>query len=288
MSPDRWTRTVALTVCAFGFLINIVQFLDLKKPMRFAVGFGTVACVAVAASFFFRARKYENALRFKLPTKLSSLDGYHLEYVATEAAFAEISRASETIYGEDNVALERSLSWWRQFPRGVFVAYWQPNGGPSEIAGYVSMWPVKKSTYAKLKLGHMRECEISHRSIEGVRATHARKFWYVSNIVVARARRRILRELLEQAIHNWIESGDLDKEVCALAFVYSKEGEDLLRRFGFRARSEKSADGWPVFELEAATNTLGSSLTSALAKRRWRSNSGLQQTRSSHSLGPHT
>jgi len=159
MSPDRWTRMVSLTLAAFSFLVNLAQVLDLTKPMRFLIGLGTGASAVAALVFFLRAKKYENALHLaKLPPKLSSSAGYQFTFVATEAGFAEISRTSGTIYGDDNVPLERSLSWWHQFPRGVFAAYWQPHGKAPEIAGYVSIWPIKKSTYQKLRKGRMREC----------------------------------------------------------------------------------------------------------------------------------
>ena len=269
MTPDRWSKTAALTVGVFGFLINLAQFLDLKRPTRLAVGVGTAACVVGAAIFFFRAKKYENALCFaKFPKRLASVTGFRLEYVSTEAAFAEISKTSETIYGGDNVPLERSLSWWKQYRRGTFVAYWDAKDRTSEIAGYVSMWPVKKSTYQKLRKGHLREGELSYRSIEGDSADCVRKYWYVSNIVVARARRRLLPELLAQAIGNWIQLANLGETVSALAFAYSTEGEDLLGRFGFRRRTEKSGDGWPIFELETTTSNLKASLERALSDGR--------------------
>jgi hypothetical protein len=129
------------------------------------------------------------------------------------------------------------------------------------------MWPVKKTTYQKLKTGHMREAELSYQSIEGDAATCSRKFWYVSNIVVARNRRRLLPELLAQAIDNWLRSANVDQHVCLLAFAYSVEGADLLGRFGFRKRSEKSGDGWPIFELEVGADALRASLAAALATR---------------------
>jgi hypothetical protein len=236
--PERWSKTVALVVGAFGVLINVAQFADLKAPARWGVGIGTALCIAATAVFLARANRYENALCLtKFPKRLSSVHGFRLGYVLTEDGFAEISKTSETIYGVDNVPLERSLSWWKQYRRGTFAAYRDETSGSSVIAGYVSMWPVKKSTDQKLRRGRLRECELSFRSIAGDKTADPRKYWYVSNIVVARNHRRLLPELLAQAIASWVGSGNLGQSVAALAFAYSRQGEQLLNDLGFGEES---------------------------------------------------
>jgi hypothetical protein len=286
MIPDRWSKTIALGVGAFGFLINLAQFTDLKCLGRIAVGAGTGLCLVVAGTFLFRAKRYENALSLpKFPKRLSSVDGFRLGYVLTEAGFSEVTETSEKIYGPDNVPRERSLSWWKQYRRGTFAAYRDLDKGSSTIAGYVSIWPIKKTTYEKLRRGRLREAELSLRSIDGDKTSSPRKYWYVSNIVVARDCRRLLPELLAQAIRNWIDAGNLSDSVAALAFAYSPQGEHLLNRFGFRKRLEKSGDGWPIFELEITREGLITSLANALATTEVRPKSGLQQALPARSLG---
>lgn len=270
MIPDRLSKMASITSGAFSLLVTAVQFLDLTTPTRFIVGGGTALTAAAALQLLRRSRRYENALRWQ--NELGRQEGIRQENLhfipaTREAAFAEICRTSASIYGDDNVAFDRVLSWWRQFPQGAFAVYHYAVGAPPDLAGYLSIWPLKKSTYIKLRKGRCREREISHRSINGISSTLKRQYWYVSNIVMAKRYRHgpLLRLLLEKGLQYWAENGNLEEQVSVLAFAYSNKGAALLRKFGFLELSGTSPDGWPIYEFESPTASITERVQSVLS-----------------------
>ncbi len=261
MVPDRWSRAASLVVGAFTVVATLVQVLTLPAWLRAVVAGVTVAAAVAAAALFFQAKQYENAVRWALRPEVQSATraaDFSLRPAVTEAAYTEVCRTSAKIYGANNVPLDRTLKWWRQFPEAVFAAYWDtPSKGP-ELAAYLSVWPIKPTTYAKLRAGRLRERELSHRSIEGIRSLAPRRYWYVSNIVVAKRHRKspALRLLLRHALHHWFDRGALAPMVSVVALAYSPDGAALLRRFGFIMLTESSPDNWPIFEMESTTSDL--------------------------------
>jgi hypothetical protein len=184
----------------------------------------------------------------------------------TEAAFAEACRASQEAYGEANVSPDRTLKWWRRHPRAVLAAYCTMSASVPELAGQVSIWPLKAGPYERLRAGKMREGELSHQSIASPSTDAPCAYWYISNVLVHKSFRRsaLVPELLAQAIRTWSESGVIAERVHLLAFAYSTDGEKLLRRFGFLMLRPRTSTEWPIFELELDRGDLPSALLSRL------------------------
>lgn len=261
MDKGQWARVGSFVLGAFSLLVTLAQLVDLSPRARILIGVGTALSLATSVALFRRAKRYQNALR-SAPVEARSVLGYSFRPAATQGAFEAICRISKDLYGQDYVPFTRSVRWWRRYPKGVYGAYYSPPGRAEEIVGYVSMWPLRKGTYQRLRQGKMREGDIAYQSIEGGRG--GRAWWYVSNIVVMKSRRRVLLPLLQRAMAAWMAQGDLASKLHVLTFAYSPGGHDLIRRFRFNRLMNESADGWPMFELEIERRQLQEVLDAAI------------------------
>ncbi len=163
-----------------------------------------------------------------------------------EAELKEIWRISQSIYGDMNVEFDKVVSWWRCYPKGVYVLYQGVT-----IIGYLSLWPLKKRAFEDMLAGNRRERAITARSICDASWVKPKTYWYVSNIVIRRKYRRTeaLRILIFKASQSWIREVDSNNEMKLCALAYSKEGEALLKRFGFSKfkDAEETLDKLPVY-----------------------------------------
>lgn len=250
-------------------MMSAAQFLDLKAPARIAVGAVTSAALMAALRLHVRARRFVGPPAKALSEESQPLkDDKAVEFrtANTEAAFAEVCRASQDAYGEANVSPDRTLKWWRRYSNAVLAVYCTPPAGAPELIGQVSIWPLKAGPYRRLRSGQMQEGEVSHQSIASPTVDAPCSHWYVSNVLVHKAYRRsaLVAELLARAIRGWSATGLIGERVHLLAFAYSADGEKLLRRFGFMMLRPRSPGQWPIFELELSRNELPTALMAHL------------------------
>ncbi|RWY55454.1 hypothetical protein [Mucilaginibacter gilvus] len=171
---------------------------------------------------------------------------YHA--IANENELKEIWKVSQTLYGEDNVPFEIVVSWWKCYPNGIFVLYKY-----DVIAGYFSMWPIKKTTYDDIVHGRKKERELKLQSIMGKKSADKRPYWYVTNVVICKQFRKTIaiKILMREALRNWVNEGNLAKDLYLCAFAYSNEGEEIIKRSGFTLikPAEDTADRKPLYTL---------------------------------------
>jgi predicted GNAT family N-acyltransferase len=207
-----------------------------------ALGFG-------GALFFARFKKYSNGLAH-LTNVVNSLQQPSVEWefrsVRNEAELRSVWKISQDIYKEENVPYETVLTWWNVYPDGIFIAYKN-----SKIAGYFSMWPIKVNSYKHVLSGRRKERELTWHAIDGKKSLNPRAYWYVTNIVVVREFRKTeaAKILLTEALRKWVNEANLAEKINICAFGYSKEGEALIKRFGFHEfkESTETADHLPLY-----------------------------------------
>ena len=225
----------------FGFVLGtfsvISAVFSIVAIEQAWISYAALTCtglaIIISALFFFRAREFDNALKDLNKalerTALGSSD-FELRTLKNEAELKEIWQISQSIYGETNVEFDKVLSWWKCYPKGVYVLYQQ-----FTVVGYLSLWPLRKQAFNDILAGKRRERAITARSICAENYQKPRTHWYISNIVIRGKYRKTvaIKILILESLRRWITEAKFDSGVKLCALAYSKDGEQLLRGFGF-------------------------------------------------------
>jgi hypothetical protein len=199
--------------------------------------------------FFFRgARAHHNALAaLKTVWGVTPADArFEVRTVADEAQLRELWEIDSESYGPASITFDTFCEWWKCYPTGLFALF-----EGEEIVGGFGIWPLSTKAFRDFVEGRIRERELRSRHIMPVKQK-GRTSWYISGIVLKTRRRKTkaIRELISNALRRWLSdlpavAGSIS--VCALA--YSKDGEALLRRFGFHCyrHANETIDHYPVF-----------------------------------------
>ena len=180
---------------------------------------------------------------------------FELRTLKNEAEVKEIWEISQSIYGDVNVEFNKVVSWWKCYPNAVYVLFQD-----ATIVGYLSMWPVKQQTFRDIIAGKRRERELSVQSILGKRSQKPRAYWYITNIVIRSNFRKTeaIKVLLREAMRRWVIEANLNASINVCALAFSKQGEALLKRFGFSKYkdAEETQDKLPVYLYTASLEDL--------------------------------
>jgi hypothetical protein len=253
--------------------------MQLELITRLSLGTATVGATVGAWLLHRRTSKYAHAARcYRLLNRLNSSkqvspplqEQFTFAEASTEVAFTEICQTSAEVYGDDNVNPEITRKWWSRFPHAVFAAYSRADDDLHALAAYVSIWPLSCTAYRRFRQGNMREADISAHSIRKSGNGETNAYWYVSNIVIHKRYQRrphLLKELLVQAMKHWATHGQLDHSLSLLSAAYSKEGEAMLRRFGFRPLAERTPDGWRLYEVQVTCSEVADLLKLAIGEK---------------------
>lgn len=242
---------------AFSLISAVFSIVAIEKRwILYAALSCTGIAMIVSALFFFRAREYDNALK-DLSKALERTDiitsTFELRTLKNEAELREIWQISQSIYGEMNVEFNKVLAWWKCYEKGVYVLYEE-----FTIVGYLSLWPLKKQAFKDILAGNRRERAITARSICEENYQKPKTHWYISNIVIRNKYRKTsaLKILILEGLRRWINEAKFESGVKLCALAYSREGEALLRRFGFSKfrEADETLDKLPVY---LSTPTLG-------------------------------
>jgi hypothetical protein len=243
-------KYLGFVFAAFSLISAVFSIVAIEKRwILYAVLACTGVAMIVSALFFFRAREFDNALK-DLNKALEKTDLgpsiFELRNLKNEAELKEIWKISQSIYRENNVEFNKVLSWWKCYQKGVYVLYQE-----FTIVGYLSLWPLKKQAFKDILAGNRRERAITARSICEESYKKPITHWYISNIVISNKYRKTgaLKILILEVLRRWINEAKFDSDIKLCALAYSKEGEALLRRFGFSKfrEAEETLDKLPVY-----------------------------------------
>jgi hypothetical protein len=138
----------------------------------------------------------------------------------------------------------------RAYPPGLLVLHWE-----KRIGGAIGLWPISERAAARLRNAELKESDLTGQMMRPFREAPAR-YWYVSGIVLRPelVGTRAIRVLLGYGLSHWIYTAAITFPFQLLALASSKEGELLLKRFGFYCCQEAHAmpDGVALSALDAS------------------------------------
>ncbi len=154
--------------------------------------------------------------------------------ITDRRSFYDLARFDANAYGEHDVPTEILARWWHAFPPGIRVAYDQTGA----IVGAMSGWPLTREAYLAITEGRMDEGDLTPASFD--LSPGERPYWYISGLATAETVRSSARFLFAFLMDGLTalgaESRCATPDICAVAV--SREGERMLRRFGFQRLSE--------------------------------------------------
>ena len=164
--------------------------------------------------------------------------------IETESELREVWGKEAIIYGDDCPNWDIFKGWWKRYKSGLYGLF---NG--HEVIGVIGIWPLKSKPFDELINGKRQEKEIKPASIHGTYEIGGFHDWYISGISLQTRFRSTdaIKHLVVDALGLWLKTGQIEAPLRLSAMAYSKEGEALLKRFGFRLYTEKTLDGWPVY-----------------------------------------
>jgi hypothetical protein len=157
-------------------------------------------------------------------------------------------------FGERAFSIERLETLHRRYPEGHRLCCLQDT-----IIGYITLWPMAKQMAEDFCGGKLREKDLLPIDIEQFQEEGGgTQDWYIGGMVIDPAFRRPIKDnpvglLLAMAMNSWAESGKLSYPARVFTTAYSKEGEALLRRFGFELLRSglEMPDGDPLYSRTA-------------------------------------
>lgn len=235
----------AFSVISAFFSVFAIQ----QSWIRIGILTCTLLCIVVSGLFFLKVRQYDNAasvLSGALGRRMPESSSFELRTINNKVELKEVWNISQSIYGADNVDFDKVISWWQCYHNGIYILC-----RDHTIAGYLSMWPIKKQTFKDIIRGSRRERELKAQSILGYKSQKPRTYWYITNIVVRKQfkKEKAVIVLLRGALAKWLAEANLDSEIYICALGYSKEGEAMLKRYGFRKykEAEETLDKQPLY-----------------------------------------
>jgi hypothetical protein len=244
----RILAAAGYTLSAFSVLASAVQVLVLSPRLRLLT-FGLTLVFAFCAYIFFRgARAHHNALAaLKTIWAVTPADKrFEVRTVSDEAQLRELWEIDTESYGPASITFDTFSEWWKCYPTGLFALF-----EGEEIVGGFGIWPLSTKAFRDFVEGRIRERELGSRHIVSLKQ-RSRTSWYISGIVLKTRRRKTkaIRELISNALKRWLSDlPTLAASISVCALAYSKDGEALLRRFGFHCyrHANETIDHYPVF-----------------------------------------
>ncbi|HEX8920553.1 MAG TPA: toll/interleukin-1 receptor domain-containing protein [Pyrinomonadaceae bacterium] len=194
-----------------------------------------------------------------------------VKYVEDGTDLKAVSRLDELAYGGESINHKGLCSWWRAYPRGIYVL-WKD----FRIIGAVGIWPLKKATYDRLVKGKIDEPDIKAQDISGRIDSRTYSYWYFADIVLEEQYQdtdeKLGLVLLEESLRQWLSEGNLAPQINVCALGFEQEGISFLQNFNFlpvevRGLPVKSPEGKPVYtrvltikELQQAIDRLSSAV----------------------------
>ena len=244
---QRTLNTLAFTLASFSVVSGFFQVLALSPLSRELTFVLTVVLGSGAFVFFRKAQAHGNAIGALkgLFAGLPRDDTYSVRGVANDGELKELWEIDNESYEEASISFELFRSWWRKYPKGLQALF---HG--DTVIGAIGIWPLQSKPCCELMEGKRREREITPRCMAGAKSG-ARRHWYISGVVLKKRLRktRAIRVLLVGTLTNWLEDIRAENSVTVCALAYSKDGEALLRRFGFRRYKDagETLDHYPIF-----------------------------------------
>lgn len=218
-------------------------------PKAWIATFLPTALISIFGLLYFRRmRAHDKALSAlkQLIEGINLSDSFSVRPLTNEAELRELWEIDMESYGEASINLDTFRSWWRAYPRGVYVLF-----EGCTIVGAIGVWPLKRTPYIDLVEGKRRERELTHRSIS--RNGSSLRHWYVSGIVLMKKYRKTnaVRILLLESLKNWLDIIQMESNLNICALAYSQDGELMLRRFGFHKykNADETVDKYPIYAL---------------------------------------
>ena len=167
-----------------------------------------------------------------------------VKLIETEAELRDVWGKESIIYGDDCPNWDIFSGWWKKYKAGLYGLFEE-----NEVIGVIGIWPLKRKPFDELVNGKRREKEIKPASIHGTYELGDFHDWYISGISLQTRFRRTdaIKQLVIDSLALWLKTGQIKTPLRLSAMAYSKDGETLLKRFGFRLYTEKTLDGWPVY-----------------------------------------
>jgi len=157
-------------------------------------------------------------------------------------------------------------SWWQTYKHGVYILL-----DDSEIVGAFGMYPIRKTPFGQLLEGLKKERDIGARSIQPLSGVRGLNDWYITGILLNKTFRRTpaIRLLISRVLDLWLADaqGKTSSRVRVCTYAFSRNGENLLKKFGFRKyKDNKTVEGRPVYLLEVSNLSELCQLCTRLAK----------------------
>jgi hypothetical protein len=259
-------NTAGFTFTAFSLLSGLAQTLSL--PLAYSIPtIGLTVILASFALFFFRkANQYKKTMKnienlLGKPVRDYSGSRFSTRKIRNEAEVRELVKIDEEIFGDEAFSYKQRRELWNTYPDGSTIVIDENDG----IIGSLGLWPLKKSTFLNIMNGKKSGKELTHHSLFKQRTDFTCATWYLSGIILAKKYRKTeaLPVLITGAIQSWLSSGRLENPLTICAEVYSIDGENLLKKFGFSKYKEanETLGRMPIFLLTInSTDEIGSIL----------------------------
>lgn len=244
--PHATTRqATGLALTVFGVLSSGAQLLSMGTQWAVPTLAATAVCVLVGVALFVRSQPdrdhaFRLLARLLQPPRSPQLT---VRMVNNEAELHQVSLIDDEHYRDENITHDTLLAWWRAYPHGVWTL--RDRG---KCLGAIGFWPLKKGPFEEIVKGKRTEQQISAQSID---KQSQKRLWYIGGIVVAKCVRKpqALRELIRTAVTEWISCPEIAGQIDMVAIAYSKEGAEMLDRFGFAvtAKDVGTVHGHPVY-----------------------------------------
>lgn len=163
--------------------------------------------------------------------------------IKDDTDFKKLDDLYQSCFGQSSVPTETQKKWWTAYPKGIIGLYFS-----KELIGGLSYWPVNAKTFEKLKLGQLREREISVADFDTVRPQH----FYISEIAIKEEfRQKYYANLLLKNFFICVEPYLTNMPIKISAFEYSSQGSKILHHLGFvkQTDAENTPDKQAFFVL---------------------------------------
>lgn len=239
---NKQTKTLAFLLSAFSIVSAFFSVFDLPLVLQIAIFSSTIIAGVVAFILFRKVKGHEIAAEalVKAMDEIPKSESFHARTIANEAELKQAWKLDQEAFPGTSFDFSLLSAMWHAYPKGLTGLF----NDDGETIGVFGIWPLKKKLFTEIFDGKATEYDITPQTID----KHGRKYWYAGGIIVSSKYRATIavKTLITEALATWYEDVLAEPKVSVFAGAYSKDGEVMLKRFGFLKVDNKLSEA-PIF-----------------------------------------
>ena len=243
MHDKSLLKIIGFSFTVFSIISAFFAVFDLPLILQYAVFGCTLASLVIGLIMFKKVRGHNVAIKAvkKIVQNKPNAVEFEVRPIKNEIELLDYSQTDKDSYDTDAFSFELLKNMWKIYPYGANGLF---DKNTNELIGACGLWPIKKTTFDEIIKGKKTEMDINARNID----KKAKQYWYIGGIYLIPKYRKTnaIKIFLKEILTSWHKEVKSNNVISIFSSAYSKDGELLLKKMGFRFIKNKLSE-YPIY-----------------------------------------